>query len=381
MKKQQAIPATFMRGGTSKGVFFNAQVLPASDVERDALFLRVLGSPDPYGKQIDGMGGATSSTSKVVIVGPSAHDDCDVDYRFGAVAIDRATIDYSGNCGNLTAAVGPFAIREGLVAAPESGIAEVRIWQSNVNKCIIAKVPMIDGEPQECGDFILDGVAFPAAEITLDFLDPADPTGLFPTGNRRDVIEIPGLGHIEATLINAGNPHIMIDASALGLRGDEMPQSLNQDKNFLERCELIRSHGAVAMGLGKTPEAVTQHRPHTPKLVWISDPCAYTASSGRAIPADAMQLTARILSMGLVHHAMTGTGGVALAAASAVDGTLVYDQLVNTGFSGQPLTLAHPSGLMAVGATAQQHDNHWHIEKVTLSRSARRLMQGMVFVP
>ncbi len=377
---QQQIPATYMRGGTSKGVFFRADAVPADTAERDRLFLRIIGSPDPYGKQIDGMGGGSSSTSKVVVVGPSSREDCDVDYLFGAVAIGDPVIDYSGNCGNLSSAVGPFAIHEKLVEVPPDGMAEVRIWQENINKRIIARVPMKAGQVVELGDFELDGVTFPAAEIVLDFLDPADSEGsVFPTGNLIDVVKVPSVGAFTATLFNVGNPHVFITAQSLGVQGTELPESFNQRRELLQLCEQIRAHGAVMMGLAETAEAATAQRPGTPKLVLLSAPQDYLCSSGKQVLTVDIDVTARILSMGKLHHAMTGTGGVALAAAAAIEGTLVQQFSKHAGLGGGSLRIGHSSGLMAVAATVNQQGEDWVIEKVTMSRSARRLMTGSVF--
>ncbi len=377
---QQQISATYMRGGTSKGVFFRADAVPADPAERDRLFLRVIGSPDPYGKQIDGMGGGTSSTSKIVVVGPSSRPDCDVDYLFGAVAIGEPVIDYSGNCGNLSAAVGPFAIHEKLVAVPADGMAEVRIWQANIQKRIIARVPMRGGEVVELGDFELDGVTFPAAEIVLDFLDPADSNGsVFPSGRMLDTLVVPGVGEFEATLFNVGNPHVFIKAQSLGLSGTELPGDFNRDSELLARCERIRARGAVLMGLATTDEEATSKRPATPKLVLLSQAQTYTCASGKQISASAIDLTARILSMGKLHHAMTGTGGVALAAAAAMEGTLVQSCSGTAGLAGGTLRIGHASGLMAVAASVSRQGDDWIIDKVSMSRSARRLMAGLVF--
>lgn len=382
---QLKIPAVYMRGGTSKGVFFRADVLPKDPKARDALLLRITGSPDPYGKQIDGMGGATSSTSKVVLVSRSTRPDCDVDYLFGAVSVEAPVIDWSGNCGNLTSAVGPFAIQQGLVTPPANGMATVRIWQANINAKIIAHVPMVNGEVQEEGPFVLDGVTFPSAEIPLEFLDPGDEGdeaaegGLFPTGNRLDMLDIPGLGKIEATLINAGNPAIFVDACALGLRGNERQEDVNTDCALLERCEAIRAHAAVAMGLCDSAETATKSRPHTPKLAFVSAPQDYTASSGKAVSKEEIDLTARILSMGKLHHAMTGTGAVAIAAAASLPGTIVQRLLKAPSL--KTIRFGHPSGTLAVGAEAEERDGRWVVSKVTMSRSARRLMEGVVFCP
>ncbi|MBN3745117.1 2-methylaconitate cis-trans isomerase PrpF [Burkholderia sp. Se-20373] len=383
---QYSIPAVYMRGGTSKGVFFRADNLPTDAAWRDAILLRVIGSPDPYGKQIDGMGGATSSTSKVVLVAPSTRPDCDVDYWFGAASIENPVIDWSGNCGNLTSAVGPFAIAQGLVDAPENGVATVRIWQANINAKIIAHVPMKNGEVVEEGDFELDGVTFPSAEIRIEFLDPGgaeegeDVTGgMFPTGRSIDSLDVPGHGVFEVTLINAGNPAIFIDAEALGLRGNEMQAEVNGNAALLAKCEAIRAHAAVRMGLAATAEEVTSLRPHTPKLAFVSMPTEYVASSGKRVDPHMVDINARILSMGKLHHAMTGTGAVALAVAGAIPGTIV-NRLVS-GRTLSQLRFGHPSGTMAVGAEAEQRGGTWVVTKAVMSRSARRLMEGSVLVP
>ena len=382
---QRKIPAVYMRGGTSKGVFFRADVLPAEPVLRDPILLRVIGSPDPYGKHTDGMGGATSSTSKVVLVSQSSRDDCDVDYLFGAVSIDTAVIDWSGNCGNLTSAVGPFAIEQGLVNAPRDGAATVRIWQANIQAKIIAHVPMKDGAVVEEGDFELDGVTFPAAEIRIEFLDPGgDAEGdgtdhMFPTGNVTDSVDVPGYGTYRLTLINAGNPAIFANAEDLGLRGNEMQGDINDNPALLAKCEAIRAHAAVKMGLGKTPDEVTQKRPHTPKLAFVSLPHAFTASSGKRVEPSMVDINARILSMGKLHHAMTGTGAVAIAVAAAIPGTVVNELLGSR--RAPQIRFGHPSGVMAVGAEADLRAGKWIVTKAVMSRSARRLMEGAVFIP
>jgi probable AcnD-accessory protein PrpF len=378
-----------MRGGTSKGVFFEPGDLPAEaqndPAVRDAFLLRVVGSPDKYKQHIDGMGGATSSTSKVVLVGRSARPDCDVDYLFGAVSLDKPVIDWSGNCGNLSSAVGPFAITRGLVDAPRDGIATVRIWQANIGKKIIAYVPMADGQVQETGDFELDGVTFPAAEIQLEFLEPgadAESEGgaMFPTGRLIEMMEVPGAGRMEATLINAGIPTIFVDAASLGFRGTELQPEINGDAALLARCETIRAHGAVAMGLARTPEEASETRPHSPKLAFVAPPTAYTASSGKTVQAADIDLCARIFSMGKLHHAMTGTGAVAIAVAAAIPGTVVA-RAVGGSDAREEVRFGHPSGSLRVGAAASRQDGEWKVEKATMSRSARRLMEGQVFVP
>jgi probable AcnD-accessory protein PrpF len=385
--KQLRIPAVYMRGGTSKGVFFLDQDLPADPARRERLLLRVIGSPDRYGKQTDGMGGATSSTSKIVILSKSDRPGCDVDYLFGQVAIDAPVIDWSGNCGNLSTAVGPFAIDAGLVTAPADGTALVRIWQANIRKRIISHVPMKDGAVQELGGFELDGVAFPAAEVKLEFLDPAADGGdgedaslaMFPTGRRIDGLDVPGLGTIEATLINAGNPTIFVDAARLGLSGTELQKDINGNAAVLALAEAVRSQGAVAMGLVRTAQEATDRRPHTPKLAFVARAAGYTASDGKAVAPGSIDLLARIFSMGVLHHAMTGTGAVALAAAAAIPGTVV-SRLAPVGTDGR-VRFGHPSGVLSVGAEAREEAGEWTVKKVMMSRSARRLMEGWVRVP
>jgi hypothetical protein len=386
------IPAIYMRGGTSKGVFFIREHLPLDRVARDRLLLRVIGSPDPYGKQTDGMGGATSSTSKVVLVGRSERDDSDVDYLFGQVSIEKPVIDWSGNCGNLTAAVGPFAIARGMVKTPADGTAAVRIWQANLGARIHAHVPMANGRVVEDGEFYLDGVAFPSEEIRLEFFDQADgaelgANGLFPTGDPRSKLFVPGVGELDATLISAGNPTIFVAAAQLGLRGDEMQGDVNGDSALLARCEAIRAHAAVAMGLAKSSAQATDEQPHTPKLAFVAKPTPYVASNGRLVGAEEMDLNARILSMGRLHHAMTGTGAVAIAVAAAIPGTIVHELLheaqadVENNRVKARVRFGHPSGVTAVSAEAERCDGVWHMTKVSLSRSARTLMEGWVCVP
>ena len=383
--KQLRIPAVYMRGGTSKGVFFLEHDLPADPAERERVLLRVIGSPDRYAKHTDGMGGATSSTSKIVILSKSDRPDSDVNYLFGQVSIDAPVVDWSGNCGNLSTAVGPFAIEAGLVAAPSDGTAVVRIWQANIQKRIVSHVPMKDGAVQELGDFGLDGVTFPAAEVKLEFLDPADDEGdgsggaMFPTGHRIDTLAVPELGEVEATMINAGNPTIFVDAARLGLTGAELQKDINGNPKILALAESVRARGAVAMGLVKTPQEATERRQHTPKLAFVAPPAAYTASDGKAVTPGSIDLLARIYSMGVLHHAMTGTGAVAIAAAAAIPGTVV-SRLAPVGADGR-VRFGHPSGVLSVGAEAREEAGQWAVKKVMMSRSARRLMEGWVRVP
>lgn len=383
---QIKVPATYMRGGTSKGVFFRLDDLPeAAQVPgpaRDHLLLRVIGSPDPYGKHTDGMGGATSSTSKTVILSRSKSPDHDVDYLFGQVSIDKPFIDWSGNCGNLTAAVGSFAISNGLIdpaQVPKNGICTVRIWQANIEKTIVARVPMTNGEVQETGDFELDGVTFPAAEVQVEFMDPAAGEGaMFPTGNVVDTFEVPGLGKLQATFINAGIPTIFVNAEAIGYNGTELQGAINEDPQALQMFESLRAHGAVKMGLiADVTEAA--NRQHTPKIAFVAPPQDYLASSGKHIHATDIDVLVRAMSMGKLHHAMMGTAAVAIAAAAAVPGTLV--NLAAGGGDRTSIRFGHPSGTLQVGAEARQSNGEWTVSKAIMGRSARVLMEGWIRVP
>lgn len=389
-KPQIKVPATYMRGGTSKGVFFRLQDLPESAQQpgpsRDALLLRVIGSPDPYGKQIDGMGGATSSTSKTVIVSKSTHPGHDVDYLFGQVSIDQAFVDWSGNCGNLSAGVGPFAISNELIDSsrlPKDGIATIRIWQVNIQKTIIAHVPMTNGAVQETGDFELDGVTFPAAEVQLEFMDPAAEEegaagAMFPTGQLIDDLEVPGVGTLKATMINAGIPTIFVNAEAIGYTGTELQEAINSDPKALAMFETIRAHGALRMGLIKDVSEAAK-RQHTPKVAFVSAPKEYVSSSGKVVKVGDVDLLVRALSMGKLHHAMMGTAAVAIGTAAAIPGTLV--NLAAGGGERTAVRFGHPSGTLRVGAEAAQESGEWCVKKAIMSRSARVLMEGWVRVP
>lgn len=386
---QIKIPATYMRGGTSKGVFFKLDDLPESaqvaGQARDQLLLRVIGSPDPYGKQIDGMGGATSSTSKTVILSKSTQPEHDVDYLFGQVSIDQPFVDWSGNCGNLTAAVGSFAISHGLVdpsRIPENGICTVRIWQKNIEKTIIAHVPITNGQVQETGDFELDGVTFPAAEVQIEFLDPADDGeeggDMFPTGNVVDTLDVPKVGSFQATFINAGIPTIFLNAHDLGYTGTELQDAINGDAQALTRFEKIRAYGAVQMGLISDVSQAAA-RQHTPKIAFVAPASTYQSSSGKTVQAQDVDLLVRALSMGKLHHAMMGTAAVAIGTAAAIPGTLV--NLAAGGGAREAVRFGHPSGSLRVGAQAEQQGEKWIVKKAIMSRSARVLMEGWVRVP
>ncbi|MBD0409511.1 2-methylaconitate cis-trans isomerase PrpF [Pseudoalteromonas distincta] len=384
-KPQIKVPATYMRGGTSKGVFFNLTDLPkpaqVAGEARDNLLLRVIGSPDPYAKQTDGMGGATSSTSKAVILSKSEQADHDVDYLFGQVAIDKPFVDWSGNCGNLTSAVGAFAISNGLVdksRVPNNGVAIVRVWQANIKKSILVHVPMTNGEVQETGDFELDGVTFAAAEVKLEFMDPADGDGaLFPTGNVVDDLEVPGVGTLKATMINAGIPTVFINAADINYTGTELQDDINNDVAALEKLETIRAYGAVKMGL-ITDINEAQARQHTPKVAFVAAPLDYTASSGKFIEAANINLLVRAMSMGKLHHAMMGTAAVAIGTAAAIEGTLV--NIAAGGGALSEVNFGHPSGTLKVGAEAKNNAGNWLVTKASMSRSARVLMEGVVRV-
>jgi 2-methylaconitate isomerase len=386
---QIKIPATYIRGGTSKGVFFRLQDLPercqVPGAARDALFMRVIGSPDPYSAHIDGMGGATSSTSKCVILSKSSQPEHDVDYLYGQVSIDKAFVDWSGNCGNLSTAAGAFAIHAGLVdpaRIPDNGTCVVRIWQANIHKTIIAHVPITNGQVQETGDFELDGVTFPAAEIVLEFLDPSDDgeegASMFPTGNLVDDLEVPGVGTFKATMITAGIPTVFVNAEDIGYQGTELREAINGDPAQLARFEQIRVAGALRMGLIKTAEEAAT-RQHTPKIAFVSPPKSYKASSGKQIEAGEVDLLVRALSMGKLHHAMMGTCAVAIGTAAAIPGTLV--NLAAGGGEREAVRFGHPSGTLRVGAQAKRVDGQWTVTKAIMSRSARILMEGWVRVP
>ncbi len=387
--QQIKVPATYMRGGTSKGVFFRLQDLPEScqvaGTARDHLFMRVIGSPDPYAKHIDGMGGATSSTSKCVILSKSAQPNHDVDYLYGQVSIDTAFVDWSGNCGNLSTAAGAFAIHAGLVDAariPESGVCVVRIWQANINKTIIAHVPITNGQVQETGDFELDGVTFPAAEIVLEFIDPADEGeeggSMFPTGNVIDDLDVPNVGTLKATMITAGIPTVFVNAKDIGYTGTELQEAINGDVKALAMFEAIRVAGALRMGLIKKPEEALT-RQHTPKIAFVAPPTDYVSSSGKEVKATDVDLLVRALSMGKLHHAMMGTAAVAIGTAAAVSGTLV--NLAAGGGERTAVRFGHPSGTLRVGAEATQTNGEWAVTKAIMSRSARVLMEGYVRIP
>ncbi|CZF86475.1 2-methylaconitate cis-trans isomerase PrpF [Grimontia marina] len=386
MSKKLKIPATYMRGGTSKGVFFRLTDLPVEaqspGAVRDAILMRVIGSPDPYSKQIDGIGGATSSTSKTVIVSKSTRDNHDVDYLFGQVAIDKPFVDWSGNCGNLSAAVGPFAVHAGLIAKErmvDNGVISVRIWQANIGKTLVVDVPIRDGEVEESGDFELDGVTFPAAEVPVEFLYPAGaPGSLFPTENLIDTLEVPEVGAFHASFINAGIPTIFLDASELGYEGTELQDAINNDAEALARFEKIRAYGAIQMGLNQTVEEA-QTRQHTPKIAFVSPPKSYQSSSGKKVEEAEIDVLVRALSMGKLHHAMMGTAAVAIAAAACVPGTIV--NIAAGGGERENVVFGHPSGTLKVGAKAHLKPEGWWVEKATMSRSARILMEGRVHVP
>ena len=383
-KPQFKVKATYMRGGTSKGTFFNIADLPKEAQEdtkkRDKLLQRIVGSPDVYKQQMDGMGGATSSTSKAILVGKSSVPNHDVDYYFGQVAIDKDFMDWSGNCGNLSSAVGPFAIHEGLVDnVPQNGVCCVRIWQANIKKTILCYVTMVDGQVKELGDYYIDGVAFPAQEILLEFAEPVDPSEeLFPTGNLVDDLEVPGIGTFKATMITAGIPTIFLNAADIGYKGTELQADINSDAQALARFEKIRSYGALKMGLiSDLSEAET--RQHTPKIAFVAPKSDFTTSSGKEVKASEIDLHVRALSMQKLHHAMMGTASVAIGVAACIEGTLV--NIAAGGGEKTAVEFGHPSGTLKVGAVIKKENGKYIVDKATMSRSARIIMKGEVYAP
>lgn len=377
------LKCVYMRGGTSKGLFFLREWLPKDPAECEALLLRALGSPDPFGNQIDGMGGATSSTSKVVIVTRSMRSDSDVDYLFGQVSVNQPMIDWSGNCGNLTAAVGPFAVSQNLVRTPMNGIAEVKIWQANIKSRILSRFAVNHGRADEEGSYWLDGVAFSGAKVELEYLEPCGAISpdqpVFPTGNVIDYVDVPTIGPVNMTMMNAANPAVFVHASTLGLSGTELPTEINSNSALLHRAEMIRASAAVAMGLATSIEDAKRNRQHTPKLAYLAKPASYTSTGGAGINREAIDINARIFSMGKLHHAMTGTGAIAIAAAAVIPGTLANLLVIKP--IEQPLRIGHPAGSIAVGVEASEVEGHWFIQKATMNRTARRLMSGEIFVP
>ncbi|HEY8486041.1 MAG TPA: 2-methylaconitate cis-trans isomerase PrpF [Limnochordales bacterium] len=378
--EQLRIPAVIMRGGTSKGVFFRGDVLPSDPEVRDRVILRAFGSPDPYGRQIDGLGGATSTTSKVCIISPSTRPGCDVDYLFGQVSIDRPLIDYTGNCGNLSSAVGPFAIEEGMVKGTDP-VTVVRIWQVNTQKLIVAHVPTRDGLPEVEGDYTIDGIPTPGAEIRLEFYEPGGSnTGkLLPTGRVVDELDIPGLGRVPVSMVDAANPAVFVPAEVLGLAGTELGDQVDGNPELLRRLELIRAHAAVAMGLARSPEEATRNRPATPKIAFVTRPQAYTTQKGSRVEEDQVDVVSRIMSMGKLHRAYAVTGAIATAMAAVLPGTVV-NQLARLAVP-EEVRIGHPAGVIKVGASVRQDNGQWTAVKAVVGRTARRLMEGWVRVP
>jgi len=375
-------PAVFMRGGTSKGIFFRGGVLPEEPKLRDAILLRALGSPDPYKRQIDGLGGASSSTSKAVIVSRSDRPGIDVDYLFAQVDVERPLIDYTANCGNLSGAVGPFAISEGLVEAID-GTTSVRIWQVNTSRLIVAHVPVRDGEPVEEGAYVIDGVPFPSAEIALDFYDPGGSvTGkLLPTGNAVDELDVPAVGVLRVTLLDAATITVFVRANDVGLVGTELRPQVDGDVALLAKLESIRAAAAVRLGLAANAQEATRRRPGTPKLALVAAPARYRTAGGIDIEAEQVDFVARMISMGTLHHAFPGTGAICAAVAAAIPGTVVNEVACVAPGREHSITFGHTSGTIRIGVTLAERDAIWHAEKARVSRSARRIMQGEVCIP
>lgn len=378
---QNRIPAVLMRGGTSKGLFFHANHLPSDPAVRDAMLLAAYGSPDPNRRQIDGVGGAVSTTSKVAIISPSASPDYDVVYNFGQVSIDRPLVDFKGNCGNISSAVGPFAVDEGLVTATEP-ITRVRIHQINTDKLIVAEVPVKDGRFDEAGDFEIAGVPGSGSKISLRFSDPGGSvTGkLFPTGNVKDKLDIPQMGTIEFTIIDAANPVVFIQASVLNLEGTEI-EKIDTDETIKAQLELIRCAVAVKIGLAETIEEATQRSQAVPKIAWVTTPKSYQTLGGKAVDAAAVDLVGRMMSMGTLHRSFAVTGAVATAGAARIPGTVVYDLISPEAIKKEVIRLGHSGGIMEVGAVVEETKGNFNYKETILGRTARRLMEGYVLVP
>jgi 2-methylaconitate isomerase len=370
------LPAVFMRGGTSKALMFHQRDLPADRAHWDRLFLIAMGSPDPNGRQLNGMGGGVSSLSKVCVLGPSTRPDADLDYTFAQVLVNEARVDYSGNCGNMSSAVGPFAIEEGIVP-PREGEMCVRIHNTNTRKIINSTFRVKDGRAVIQGDLEIPGVAGTGSPVRLDFLEPGGAvTGkLLPTGNPRDVLDIPGIGRVEASMVDAANPCVFLDAMGLGLKGTEMPDALDANRGLLDRIATIRCHASVRMGIAKTVEEARSRS--MPQIGFVSAPQDAVTLAGEALPAAAADLTVRIISNGQPHRALPLTGSLCTAVAAGIEGTLP-NQYARPGARGT-LRLAMPSGVLTVGAEVIREAGAWRAVRGSFYRTQRRLFEGYVY--
>jgi 2-methylaconitate cis-trans-isomerase PrpF len=370
------LPAVFMRGGTSKAVMVNAADLPADPAAWDAILLEVMGSPDPNGRQLDGMGGGVSSVSKVCVVGPPRRPDADVDYTFAQVSVREAHVDYSGNCGNMSSAIGPFAVEEGLVPRPQDGETAVRIHNTNTGKVIVAKFPVVDGALAADGELEIDGVAGKAAAIRLEFLDPGGAkTGkLLPTGQAVDQLEVAGLGTIAASCVDAANPAVFVAAESVGKTGIELPDALEKDQAFLEKMEAIRRAASVRMGITADLEAAAKVS-SVPLVAMVAAPQAAATLSGRALAADDADIVVRMLSMRQPHRATPITGAICLAIAARVPGSIPA-RLRRAGDG--PTRIGHPSGMTLVDAAVEGEGPELRARHGAVYRTARRLFEGAV---
>ena len=376
---QHPIPAVFMRGGTSKAIMFHRRDLPAAQAEWDRIFLAAMGSPDPYGRQLDGMGGGVSSLSKVCVLAPSARADADIDYTFAQVQIREGRVDYRGNCGNMSSAVGPFAVDEGLVVAAGDN-ARVRIFNTNTSKLIHASFPLRDGRARTDGELAIPGVSGTGAPIRLDFLAPGGATTgrLLPTGLVRETLEIPDLGAIEVSLVDAANACVFLRAADLGLDGTELPEALEADPALLRRLETIRAHASVAMGIAPNLEAARAIRV-VPFIAWVAPPAAARSLGGETLDAEAVDLTVRVISNGQPHRALPLTISLCTAVAAGIEGSLVA-AAARPGTEGK-LRLGMPSGVLTVAAdVGRAADGSWTAHSGAFYRTARRLFDGRVWV-
>jgi 2-methylaconitate cis-trans-isomerase PrpF len=370
------IPAVFMRGGTSKAVIFHARDLPAERALWKPIFLAVMGSPDPYGRQLNGMGGGLSSLSKVCVIGPSSRSDADLDYTFAQVQVKEAQVDYHTNCGNMSSAIGPFAVDEGLVETPD-GDALVRIHNTNTGKLIHSTFPVRNGTAIEEGEIEIPGVAGTGAAVRLDFLDPGGAsTGvLLPTGNAVDSIDVPGVGRIEMSMVDAANACVFVSAEELGLVGTELPDRLEDDRALLERLALIRHSASIAMGIATDPGAAKAKS--IPFIGFVSAPRDALVLSGQTLPANSVDVTIRMLSNGQPHRALPLTGSLCAAVAARIEGTVVH-RVLRKRDAGQPLRLGMPSGILRVEAAVARTGEQWAASHGSLYRTARRLFEGFV---
>lgn len=379
---QRKIPCTVMRGGTSRALFFKEADLPPDPIVRDRVIMAAFGSPDPYGRQINGLGGATSTTSKVAVISPREGEKNTVNYTFGQVSITSSLIDRKGNCGNISSAVGPFAIDEGMVEVEEP-VTTVRIYNTNTKKYIVARVPVKNGKAVVEGDYAIAGIPGTGARISLEFEHPGGSvTGkLLPTGNPTDILNAGGFGEFTASIVDAANPVVFVRASDLGLQGIELPREVDGNLELLAKIESIRAAAAVRIGLADTPEEATRKSPAVPKIAFVSPPSYYTTLSGTNVMAADVDLVARIMSMGKLHAAYAITGAICTAGAAKIEGSVVWEMVRGEKRQASLVHLGHPSGTLEVEVDMVKSGETWEYVKGTVFRTARRLMDGFVYVP